>query len=469
MVTELCSRRFIHLRESLAQIWLICRKDFSVNLKTYKIPTALAVITLLFVVSALVSEANYRSRLANWTANQEAQQRLMVSGKISYHLKDGSIQHNIGVGKAPPVERPHPLSVLVKGTDFDLDREVSISSMIGFGSRQDYNALSTLFDTPDFSFVVKFLVSLFGLLFSLDAITREKEDGTLGATLAHGAGRREILCGKAIGASASLSLVLMLAYSIGIAYLYSSGTVAITWAHTTRILLLLAMSMVYGLVFVLLGLFISISSLRTKNATASGLLCWGALVLVLPNAALLAAKILSPVPSYSQLDTQMWYERRLIQREARSGSVDSDPQHEKDALFRTFEIEKRLVDDFMARKSAQIEKARQFAVLCPPGAVMFGLSELAGTGTGAYRSYSEFVLKGRDRMIESYKRAWDLPNEQGNKILREVDDSVKYSERPTEPLTMSLRMTVFPLISLILWGSLLSFAAIFRFQRYDVQ
>jgi ABC-type transport system involved in multi-copper enzyme maturation permease subunit len=187
--------------------------------------------------------------------------------------------------------------VLIKGMDSEVDRAVSISDRIIFGARQGKPVTSTLFDTADTSFVIKLLVSLFALIFSLDAATQEKEAGTLRATLANPIHRRELILYKSLGASISLVIPFAMAYLVEIIYFYLAHGLLGSKEDMVRTALIFAMGALYGIVFVHIGIFISTIVTRTKIAVVAALLAWAATVLVLPNAAVLMAKLLSPLPS----------------------------------------------------------------------------------------------------------------------------------------------------------------------------
>ncbi|RMD57874.1 hypothetical protein D6833_13505 [Candidatus Parcubacteria bacterium] len=280
--------------------WLVAEKEVMTNLQNFKIPACLAILTLLFLLSVHLLAMDYRQRFNNWSMNQTAQRDPTVGGVAQYRLRNGSFYDSAGAGHDPPMQPPSSLSVLVKGLDGEVDRIVTLSTFLNFGSRQDENRVAALFGIPDVAFVVKVMVSLLALFLSLDGLTREKEAGTLRALMAHPLRRRELLLGKAIGASVSLLVPLALSYMAGVVYLFSLHGLLRSGEALIRASFVLGLSALYGLVFVHLGLLISMLARRTKTAVVIALLVWAAIVVVLPNTAILAAELVSPVPTYSQ-------------------------------------------------------------------------------------------------------------------------------------------------------------------------
>src|SRR5262245_30226114 len=455
------------------QSWLIVKKEIITNIRNFKILVAFATMALMLLVSAHLMALDYRNRLNNWTINQSSQNDPFVGGNVRYDLSDGSFFHSVGIGHNPPIQRPQPLSALVKGMDGEVDRAVGVSQRIVFDARQNEPITSALFDTPDTSFLIKLLVSLFGLIFSLDAVTREKEAGTLRAMLAQPIRRWKLIVYKSLGASISLLVTFALAYLGEITYLKLAHGLLSNREELLRALLIFGLGALYGVVFAQIGLFISTITTQTKTAVAMALLAWAAIVLVLPNAAALTAKLLSPVPSYNQLNARLYEARQRILREESAANPVTrsmpDLPLSRRALFRTFEIDCQLTDNYLASKKTQLYRAQLLAALSPAGALAFGLSDFANTGVSAYSSYLELRRSGRDVMLDALKRRWDLPPQAGAKLVEEARGLISNRQRHTEPLGASLRSAVISITSLLAWALFFGLVAYWRFERYDVR
>ena len=91
----------------------------------------------------------------------------------------------------------------------------------------DENPLPILFPPLDFLFIVTIIMSLLAILFSYDAITGERQSGTLRLMIANSVSRTTILFGKFIGGIASLIIPFILSLLVGA--LYISVNPSIQW------------------------------------------------------------------------------------------------------------------------------------------------------------------------------------------------------------------------------------------------
>jgi ABC-type transport system involved in multi-copper enzyme maturation permease subunit len=447
--------------------WLIAKKEVMANIRNFKTPVALVTMTLLSLFSAHTLALDYRNRLNNWSINQDRRRDPFVGGRVSYDLSDGSFSHGVVFGHPPPIQPPRPFSALVKGMDGEMDRTVSVGQRIIFGPRQDESATRVVFDIPDTSFVIKLLVSLFALMFSLDTVTREKEAGTLRAILAQPIRRRELILYKSLGASISLLAAFAIAYVCELIYLYLAHGLLRDRGDLARSLLIFGLASLYGVVFVHIGLFISTITNRTKIAATTALLTWATIVLVLPNAAALMARLLTPTPSYNQLNARLNEARKRILQEG--GEANPERPVARQALPQRFEAESQVTDEYLASKKDQNRQARLFAALSPAGALTFGLSDIAGTGVDAYNSYLDLFRSSRDVMLDAFKRRLDLPLQAGDKLVQEANELVANNQRRPEPLETGLRSSVISIVSLLAWAALFGLAACWRVKKYDVR
>jgi ABC-type transport system involved in multi-copper enzyme maturation permease subunit len=457
----------------ILRMWLIARNEIIFNFRNYKIPSAIGTMTFIFLVSAQLLALDYKDRMNNWRINQINTREPTEGGRVRYESPGGVFFHLVGIGHDPPIRPPQPLSALVKGLDGEITRPVSLSQRIIFGVRQGQSATSAFFDIPDTSFIIKLLVSLFALFFSLDSLIREREAGTLRALLALSIRRRNVFFAKLVGVSLSLLFSFAVAYVCEILFLRYAHGLIIEQYGMRRALLIFCMGALYGLVFVNIGLFISASTRQARTAVASALLVWAAIVLAAPNAAGLLADLSSPTSSYNQFNAHLHEARRkALSEETQIGPPDrSLPglQTSKLALRSVFELERRMTDEYLASKKRQLQRARTFAAFSPASALVFGLSDLADTGVSAYSSYLELLRSWRDIMLDAFMRRLDLPPQQGARLVQEASQRVDLEQRCAEPFRNGFGAAAIPIISLFAWAIFFGFAAFRRFERCDVR
>jgi len=451
-------------------IWLIAKKEIIANIRNFKTPVTLLTMTLLLLLSAHALALDYQNRLNNWSVNRDSQRDPIVGGRVSYDLSNGSFSHGVGFSHPPPIQPPQPFSAVVKGMDGEMDRRVVVSDQIVFWTRQDQPAMSALFDTPDTSFIVKLLVSLFALMFSFDASPREKESGTLRAMLAQPIRRTELILSLSLGASISLLASFAVAYFIEIIYLRLAHGLLSGWKDLVRAMLIFGLASLYGIVFVHIGLFISTITARIRIAITTTLLTWVTIVLILPSASVLMAKLLTPTASYNQLNARLWEaRRRILQGEFETNGSARTARPSRLLMPRIYEIERQETDNYLSGKKDQNRRARLFTVLSPAGALTFGSSDLAGTGVGTYNSYLELFRSNQDVMIDALKRSLYLSHQEGDNLIKEAREKVISRQRSAEPLGASFRSSIIPISSLFAWAIFFGLAAFWRFERYDVR
>jgi len=130
--------------------------------------------------------------------------------------------------------------------------------------------------------LVQYLVPLLGLLLGYDLIVSEKEEPTLRLIVAHGVSRTQLLLGKFLGGCLALIVPLALGFII-------AGTVIGVAARDSGIgsFVKLALSgMGTGIVFLGLGLMISVFSKTRVQALVFALLTWCVAVFVFDLVAL---------------------------------------------------------------------------------------------------------------------------------------------------------------------------------------
>ena len=454
-------------------IWIIVKKEVSTNIFSLEIPLAFAVMTTLLVLSAHLMAIDYRQRLDNWSENQSVQDRSPVGGVAAYRMSDGVFFHTAGAVPDAALQPPIPTSVIVKGMDSEWDRTITLGQTIGFGPRQDDRPTATLFNIPDPGYIIQLLVSMLALLFSFDAITREKESGTLRALLANPLHRRQILLGKAIGSVLSLYLPFTIAYAILIAYLRFAHGLLASRDEMLIALLILCLSLIYALVFICVGLFISTATTRTETAVVTSLLAWCALVLILPDATVLSARLLYPAPSHNQLKAQLRESRQSIIGEEFSANPEIKSVFEspnaRELLARTFDADRRITDEYISKKLTQVNAARYLSLLSPVGALRFSMSDLAGTGATSFQSYFQFLVFGRDRMTEAMKSQWDLPPAERAIFIQRTMRELSSRQRQFDPLSAGLGPAAAGAASLLVWSGIFWALAYRRFRYYDAR
>jgi len=159
------------------------------------------------------------------------------------------------------------------------------------------NPLSILFPPLDFLFIVTIIMSLLAILFSHDAIARERQSGTLRLVIANSISRTKILFGKFIGGIASLIIPFILSLLVGALYISINPSIQWDGSAWAELALLTAASITFITLFYLLGLMVSSFSRYSSTSILNCLFLWVLLILVIPNVCPFISAQLYLIPS----------------------------------------------------------------------------------------------------------------------------------------------------------------------------
>lgn len=280
-------------------IWLIAKKDFLLNLLSVRFVIGFMLCLLVIPFTMVVSVDGYLNQVRVY--------------KIEQARADASLKENrVWSGVRPTVvKEPQPLSIFSTGIMNNIGNKVEISfgeSPLfpeGHTNTRD-NPLLNAFFSIDFAKVIAILISLLALVFSYDAITREREDGTMKLTFTGRVSRIAFLVGKLLGLLLTLLPILLFCYLLACLIIVVNPEVSFSASDWGGVLLLLFTSVVYMLIFLLLGMFISSRVTHSSSAIIISLLCWIWFLFLMPTIATYLSQSLSKTPLYDNVQAAMF-------------------------------------------------------------------------------------------------------------------------------------------------------------------
>jgi ABC-type transport system involved in multi-copper enzyme maturation permease subunit len=173
----------------------IIAREFLNNLRNLRFLIGLVLCLVVTVACIMILSHDYQRELADYSLRVNLQEEFL--GKYAL---EGWVGQLIP-GQKPP-ERFRPL-------------------IIGIPTNESQDSfyddpLPILFPRLDFLFIVTIVMSLLALLFSYDAVTGERERGTLRQMISNSVSRTTILLGKFLGGAASLLIPFLLALLAGV-------------------------------------------------------------------------------------------------------------------------------------------------------------------------------------------------------------------------------------------------------------
>ncbi|MEW6510120.1 MAG: ABC transporter permease subunit [Bacteroidota bacterium] len=338
----------------------IWRKEIQENITTYRFFVLTGLLFVLVVVSLIVSYGDYQLRMENYNV-------LRPQGSEAQKI----------------ILQPQPLSIFAKGLDANLGRLYTLSALgvEVHSSQQSINRLFSLFTVPDMLFVIKVLLAFIAILFSFDAISGEKEMGTLKLMLASGAKRAEIVAGKLFGRFTLVFVpfaLLFLATAILVSLLPDVSASPEYWAG---IGLIGGASAVYVLLWTATGMFASALVHRSAVAMVLGLGIWTLFVFVVPNLGVTVAQSISDVPPGDRVEM----ESRLtaiqsIYETLQRVKVTHEERDFARIMTQIHEANSHLFEQYAPRLNKLVGLTRGIVRLSPAGALGLFVTEVAHTG-----------------------------------------------------------------------------------------
>ena len=256
----------------------------------------------------------------------------------------------------------------------------------------------------DWGFIIGYVLSLVALLFTFDAVSGERERGTLRLTLANPIPRHTVLFGKFLGALISVSIPFTFAVLMNLLVISTSSAVHLGTEAWVRLGIIFCIALLYTCFFLGLGLLVSSRVQRSAVSLVVLLLVWVTLVVFMPSTlASIAGGVSQPMTSdefrerTDKLSDDTWdqYRDRLGEYYSRSGE-DRGPASEKvqiEGKFVTTESEgqERLHEEHLTQQIAQVKLARTTTRISPVAIVNHLLESYAGTGFERHLQFLENI------------------------------------------------------------------------------
>ena len=261
----------------------IIAREFLNNILDLRFIVGLVLCVIITVACTIILSHDYGKELADYNIRVNLQDDF-----LSNYATRGRISGMVPQQKPP--ERFRPLIIGISGNE---------------NSKSfDDNPLPILFPSLDFLFIVTIIMSLLAILFSYDAITGERQRGTLRLVIANSISRTTILFGKLVGGAASLLIPFILSLLLGVLYINLNPNIQWDGLAWVELVLLTVASITFIMLFYLLGLMVSTFSRYSGTSILSCLFLWVLLILVIPNVCPYISAQLRRVPSIRETERQ---------------------------------------------------------------------------------------------------------------------------------------------------------------------
>jgi len=348
-----------------------------------------------------------------------------------------------------------------------------------------------LFPVVDILFIVAIVMSLLAFVFSYDAISGEREEGTLKLLLSYSVPRDRLILAKWIGGYLSLVVPFFIAVLAGATLVYFSKDVGFRGQDWTALTLAFLTSLVFIAVMFSVGLFVSTRCARSATSISILLFIWVIFALIVPNVSPYIADRISPTPPISKVENQIreeignivstfMQEMQQYRREHRDAFRTPEGRKafeewigEKydDLKVAMNEASDRALENFDRKVRAQENVTKTLSRISPIASYTYAATDISGTGTAAEqrlrdalkRYQQEFKDYIAGKVAEMKEKNVSMWSRQGYDI-----SDMPFFRYTEAPLSERLSQALTDITLLVLFAILFFMAAFLSFLRKDV-
>ena len=431
----------------------IVKREFFDHLNSLRFALTAFIMAALMITNAVVHLQSHPDKVRRYSEKVNTDQNKLQSQTDLYQL--------LKKGPGRLYKRPPTLTFIADGADAFLpgsgttnwgtwSRTAGFSGEVKSIWSLDYptanpNArdLRPQATKIDWVFIITYLLSFIPLLFTFDALSGEKERGTLRLCLANPISRPALLVGKFLGALIAVLIPFYFAVLLNLAVISVDSWTQLGAADWGRLGMIVLIASGYAGIFVAVGLTVSAGTRDSRVSLVTLLIIWVALVVFMPSTlGTLSTKWMPPVQSAHQremakesalnqinddFDEQMTNkqmsgsqtgdlinqlmelaktspekaqalakekeeELRLAMAAMQSREVDeTEMRLMAEFVNKDVEIRERLNREHLTAQLVQVERARGITRFSPAAIVQYALESMAGTGLNRHLQFLESV------------------------------------------------------------------------------
>ena len=454
----------------------LVRKELLEQLLSLRFAMACIICLVIVLSSAFVLARDYTEALADYRTN------------VIMHKKEIEDSPHDLVWGGVKVDKPvNPMHIFFKGIDHELTKSVKIGARTEAQFEADYerNPVNFLFPAIDLAVFIGIVMSLMAIAFSYDAVSGEKESGTLKLLMSYSVPRDLVLLAKWAGGYLALVAPFLLSMLSGLVVILSFEVAELQAQHWLALGLVFVVALLYLGAIYSLGVFISARTHMASTSITILLLIWVLVVLVIPNLAPYAATQFHPLRSIIMVDREKhaveveegvkfetawdaWREENTEVRRWGSTWATYHYSLRRDQMLKTMSGQRKINEQFQKEMDAQIRLAQYLSRISPLASFTYAVTDLAGTGIRGRSSFDdllpdyrqEITKFGIDKYLELFATEewdWDHYNVEG------------YPKLESPESRLQDRVNFLDILGLGVWAVVFFMGAYLSFLRYDVK
>jgi ABC-type transport system involved in multi-copper enzyme maturation permease subunit len=353
----------------------------------------------------------------------------------------------------------------------------------------------------DWSFIIGTLFSLYTILLSYNAISGEKEDGTLRLVLSNPIGRIKLLTAKYLAIISVMAASLLAGALVNIILIGVLAPQILTLVNMSRLVFVLVLALAYVSLFAFLGLLFSAMIPRSSLVLLALLAVWVLFAVIIPSSSAVLMEKLSSAPREIQtarmleptIQKEIWAKIEEIGRRAERGEFKTEEEVRAvaDRAFEDGEVKlNQFYENFDRSQSQRLRAARNLSRLSPAALFQFAAESLVLSGPDGEdhflqqvreysRVYDAYIQKKLGKAVQTSHfglssevtfngRKIALHSPEPQEYQGDKSDFPKFAERGAA-LGAGLKRAVGDLAGLLVWNIILALLAFAVFLRTDVR
>ena len=446
----------------------IVRKEVLEHLLSLRFAIACVLCFIVILSSLFVRCRDYAQRLDDYHENRVIEANARKNMDHPWRVTSEGVHIH---------QAPLPLNIFVRGVEGTGDLSVRVNShdepQLVASDVQSPPAL--LFPAMDMVSFVGVIMSLLAIVFGYDAISGEKERGTLRLMLSYNVPRDTVLMGKWIGGYVALVVPFVMAVISGAAIVLVQPGISLTGSEWMKFAGVAAVSLLYIAAIYSAAVYVSCVTWRSSTSVMVLVTAWMVVVLAIPNLSPYLAQAWLPTRSAAEVHATKKDSREEIRKMLGRRRYRMDCRLAAD-LQQMREVQ-RINQDFGHRLEAQVALGKWISRASPFSCFAMAATEMTDTGVLGKRRFLELIRKHQEELTRFGYAEWmamlDHRIETGERI--QWDDPAnrkqpfpvfKYEPPATGDYVKAVGLDIIILAAATVLFFMLSYVS---FLRYDVR
>ncbi|MFC1541669.1 ABC transporter permease [Candidatus Latescibacterota bacterium] len=344
----------------------------------------------------------------------------------------------------------------------------------------------------DWSFIIKIIFSLYVILFSYNAVSGEKNQGTLRQILSNPINRITLLFSKYLAVMITMAVQLILGILISLIIMSFLLPQIITVEILLRTLAMMLIILAYLSLFTFLSLMLS-SLIHQSSMVLMTLLFIWILFYIIPEFSIIGAETIIEIPNEYQMAHNINYSRGFNVQEIIDQGKFETAQEAQNAAQNELENKiNTIMKNFYAYDNAIINRlqiARNISRLSPMGMFQYASESISGTGLAGENHFisdilnyslvfDNYIFNKTGKVIAtspiagvtyvSYNGQYLMIRTPEAPYIKDYSDFPFFA--PSKPsIVNSINYALFDLSGLLLWNIVLAILSFMAFLRADVR